>query len=70
MERQIVNSSNINSIGYDPDSNLLEVEFNDGGVYQYLSVPTSIYQAFISAGSYGTYFHKFIKEKFSYKKLK
>ena len=35
MERQYVSSSNIASIGYDPDNLVLEIEFLSGAVYQY-----------------------------------
>lgn len=35
MERQYVSSSNIASIGYDPDNQVLEIEFLSGAVYQY-----------------------------------
>ena len=39
MERQYVSSSNIASIGYDPDNQVLEIEFLSGAVYQYYDVP-------------------------------
>lgn len=32
MERQYVSSSNIASIGYDPDNQVLEIEFLSGAV--------------------------------------
>jgi len=35
MERQYVTSSNLQSLGYDPTSKTLEIEFNDGAIYQY-----------------------------------
>ena len=43
MERQYVSSSNIASIGYDPDNLVLEIEFLSGAVYQYYDVPQSVY---------------------------
>jgi hypothetical protein len=39
-------SSNIYGFQYDPDSGKLRVRFNEGGVYEYGSVPPDIYQAF------------------------
>jgi KTSC domain len=33
MERQPVSSSNLKSVGYDPRSRTLEIEFHNGGVY-------------------------------------
>lgn len=51
MERQIVCSSNIQSIGYDADSSTLEVEFQSGDVYQYTRVPASVHAALMKAPS-------------------
>ena len=69
MERAFVSSSNIRSIGYDPDSMTLEVEFNTGGVYQYPGVPQFEYDALMNAGSKGTYFNANIKSRFSSAKM-
>ena len=62
MERQSVNSSNIASIGYDESSNILEVEFNHGGIYQYFDVPQHEHQALMNADSKGKYFDANIKK--------
>ena len=43
MERQSVSSSNLRSIGYDHSSSTLEVEFNNGSIYQYFDVPENVY---------------------------
>lgn len=69
MDRTPVSSSNIRSIGYDPDSSTLEIEFNNGTVYQYGGVPQAEYDALMSAGSHGTYFNANIKNRYSYSKL-
>ena len=70
MTRTPVVSSNLASIGYDPDQHVLEVQFLDGGVYQYFAVPTSLYQGLMSAGSHGRYFDQYIKKAgFSYRKI-
>lgn len=66
MNRQPVQSSNIESVGYDRKTNVLEIEFHRGGVYQYSNVPESIYQAMLNAASKGTYFHDNIKERYRY----
>lgn len=70
MERQNVSSSNIASIGYDADNSILEIEFNNGGIYQYSGVPEGVYNGLISAGSHGTYFHNHIKDIYSFHKIK
>lgn len=61
MERVPVQSSNLSSVGYDPDTLTLEVEFQHGGVYQYFGVPGHVYEGLIGAASKGSFFHQNIK---------
>lgn len=69
MERISVSSSNVRSIGYDADSQTLEIEFNHGGVYQYAGVPGGEYDGLMSAGSKGQYFHTNIKNRYPFTKF-
>lgn len=55
-------SSNILSIGYDPDNRILEVEFTTGAVYQYYDVPQSIYDGLMAADSHGTFLSAYVKK--------
>ena len=64
MNRTPVRSSNIRSVGYDPASRTMEVEFHSGGLYQYYGVPETIYQGFMQAASKGSYFHDHIKGRY------
>lgn len=52
MQRHFVSSSRIRSVGWTP--NTLEIEFNDGVVYQYHGVSQSEYRAFMNSGSLGS----------------
>lgn len=61
MFRTPVSSSNLRSVGYDAQSSLLEIEFQDGHVYQYSRVGEGTSSALMRAGSKGTYFHDYIK---------
>ena len=70
MLREPVSSSNIESIGYDLDSSILEISFLNSGIYQYYNVPEIIYDGIMSAGSKGSYFHQNVKGKYQYKKIK
>lgn len=70
MDRQRVSSSNISSIGYDVDSNTLEIEFHDGGIYQYHGVSEGVHNSLMSAGSHGKYFINFIKDRYSCHKIR
>jgi uncharacterized protein len=69
MKRQHVESSNIGSIGYDERSQTLEIEFLNGGVYQYFDVPANIYNSLMSAASHGQYFAQHIKGHYRYIKV-
>ena len=62
MERQYVSSSHIVSIGYEPTSMVLEVEFNTGAIYQYYDIPQSIYDGLMAADSHGTYLAAYVKK--------
>ncbi|MFC0516982.1 KTSC domain-containing protein [Mucilaginibacter angelicae] len=65
MERHFVQSSALNSIGYDRDARILELEFREnGGVWQYFGFPLSTYKKFISAESLGNFFVTRIKGKY------
>jgi hypothetical protein len=69
MERTPVSSSNICSIGYEPEKSTLEVEFNTGSVYQYHGVPQEVFDSFMQASSKGVYFNANIKNTYGTTKL-
>lgn len=69
MRRDSVASSNIVSIGYDSASETLEIEFQNGGVYQYYNVPQSIFDALMAAPSHGKFFASQIKNAFPYARV-
>lgn len=62
MVREQVSSSNLASIGYDPATQILEIEFLSGRVYQYYGVPAALYEGLMAASSHGSYFNQFIKK--------
>jgi len=69
MERTPVSSSDILSIGYDADNQVLEIEFIRGAVYQYSGVPPGQYDGIMAADSKGKYFHANIKNAYSHMKM-
>ena len=69
MYRTSVSSSNLRSVGYDPTTRTLEIEFHSSGIYQYYDVPQSIYDGLMAAASHGTYFDSHIKHVFRYAKV-
>ncbi len=51
MKRLAVRSSSVMEIGYNPAERKLEVKLQSGNVYQYLSVPPAVYEAFMASES-------------------
>lgn len=71
MNRENVSSSNLASVGYDAENKILEIEFLNGGIYQYFNVPDTTYKGLMNASSHGQYFDKNVKKaNYRYKKIK
>jgi hypothetical protein len=64
VDREPVSSSTILSVGYDPASETLEIEFQTTGVYQYLNVPQFMWERLMIADSIGRFFNAEIKNTF------
>ena len=69
MQRQPVRSSNIESVGYNAKSHVLEIAFRSGGVYQYDDVPLEVYREFLSAPSKGRFLAQRIKGHYQCQKI-
>lgn len=69
MERQPVTSGNLAEVGYDPELEMLEVQFRHGGVYQYFNVPEFMHERLMTADSLGRFFNAEIKGHYPEAKL-
>jgi hypothetical protein len=75
MERQRVQSNLIYSVGYDPATKTLEVEFlrkikdNSRSIYRYHDVPPGKWEAMQAANSQGSYFLVHIKPNFKFTRV-
>jgi len=72
MDRQkIEGSSNISEIGYNYDSQTLEIKFTNGGIYQYWPITITGWNLLIKAKSKGKYFAEKIRKnpRINYKKV-
>jgi hypothetical protein len=69
VDRQFVASSMIRSVGYDPRSQTLEIEFHHQRVYQYFDVPEFLYKGLLATSSKGEYFMKRISGRFRYESV-
>jgi hypothetical protein len=70
MRRQRLDSSSVASVGYDAASRVLEVEFHNGGVYQYLDVPGEEYAELREAESKGRYLNAEIKPRHRFRRIR
>jgi GH15 family glucan-1,4-alpha-glucosidase len=69
MERLPVVSSVLHSVGYDGSTSTLEVEFENGSVYEYRDVAEDIYAALMSSDSKGHYFDSVIRPRYDCTRL-
>lgn len=63
MNRIPIRSSHLKSIGHDEKTNTLEVEFQNGRVYQHANVNRSAYHQILAMPSSGGAFHRIIKAR-------
>ncbi len=69
MERVPVSSSNLASVGYEDETQTLEVEFLKTGIYQYFGVPAPLHEALMGASSVGSFFNANIRNNFPNQKV-
>jgi len=69
MDRTPVTSSNVASVGYDRDLQILEIEFLHGSIYQYFNVTEDVWEQLISASSKGRFLNQQIKPFYAYQKV-
>lgn len=63
MNRKSVVSSNLKSIGHNPQTNELEVEFANGAIHTYTDVNVDEHKALLNAKSIGSHFHNNVRHK-------
>jgi hypothetical protein len=69
MVRINIPSDDVKSVGYNPDTKVLEVELSSTGVIQYFKVPEKVYAGLLNAKSYVAYFIRNIKYIYPYKRI-
>ncbi len=69
MEMTSVDSSNVAAIGFDEDSQTLQVEFNSGATYQYFDVPEAVYEGLLAAASVGQFLNQHVKGAYRYSRV-
>lgn len=64
MERSNVLSDELHSVGYNSNSNMLEIEFKNGDINQYFGVPVSLYNGLIRSSLKSEFFHNNIEDNY------
>jgi hypothetical protein len=65
MQRKKVNSSKIRSVGYDERGQVLEIEFSNGEVLQYLRVSHETHRRLMAAPNPAAYYEDNIAEDYT-----
>lgn len=69
IEMQAVVSSNLQSVGYDPENRVLHVTFKSGATYAYDGVGQETYDDLLSSPSPGRYMVEWIKGRYSDRRI-
>lgn len=69
MKRARVESSLLWTVGYDPETLTLELEFKSGRVYQYFHVPGTVFESFVASESLGAFFNSQIRDSYGYSRI-
>lgn len=66
---KIAQSSHLQSYEYEPDSQTLTIQFQNGTIYQYDQVPVNVFYSMVQSGGAGTYFHAKIRDQYPMRKI-
>ena len=69
MEMTNVDSSNVAAVGFDEESQTLQIEFKNGAAYQYFDVPEAIYKGLLGAPSVGQFLNQQVKGSYRYSRV-
>jgi hypothetical protein len=69
MERVPVSSTSLDSVGYDLDTQTLEIAFKSDRVYRYFHVPPQVFADLMRSDSHGTFFNDHILDVYEYSQV-
>jgi KTSC domain len=70
MTRTKVSANILRSIGYDPDTEQLELEFTSGDIFDYQKVKPYSYMGLMNSNTKDDYFNKYIRDNYEVEKIK
>jgi hypothetical protein len=66
MERSPLASSSVASVGYDDATQVLEIEFRSGRIYQFTQVPRGVFDWLLRTPNKGSYVARMINGRYNY----
>jgi hypothetical protein len=69
MKRKPIDSTTLDSVGYEAESGTLEVEFKNGRLYRYHGVPELVYRQLLAADSAGRFLNTRIKPMYEFTQI-
>lgn len=66
---QTPESSHVVAIKYEPETQDVHVQFNDGSEYVYSNVPSSVWEELLDAGSKGRFINIVLRRRFPYSRV-
>lgn len=69
MDRTSVESGALRSVGYDAESETLEVEFQSGKIYRYHGVPAETHEWLMRAPAKGVFFNRKIEGHYEFERI-
>lgn len=70
IDRVRVNSTNLLSVGYKPETRTLEIEFHTSKIYRYYNVPPIVVRQLMDAPSLGEFFNFHIKDVYRWRRVR
>lgn len=64
MDMIPVSSRAITAIGYDPTTHRMKIQFQQGQTYDFCNVPQHVFDGLLHAGSKGTYYNDYIRDRY------
>ena len=64
-----VESTTLSTVAYDAAGQVLWLRFRSHAIYCYFGVPAAVHTALLDAPSKGTYFNRYIRDRFPYERL-
>jgi len=64
-----VESTTLATVAYDATRQVLWLEFRSHAVYCYFGVPAAVHHGLLEAHSKGTYFNRYIRDRFPYQRV-